>query len=346
MARHVSFFTSDFLNFLHDMWCGRCIFQIQAARRRILSTVDNTLREPQHDRMFVNGQAVKPSGRHSTDRAHDDANGCCANIISTYSVEPQMANVAVKRENSGLFLLTDMEADGDTDAGGMMVDQVHDASVEPDSQPTYYLSNAIGSAFQVCSAVEQDNNVEPVGSVPALFLLHNGCITAARTMNGDDSEAKFAAAQAGNWPTSNDVTNKETPAMYYFALSDNMQSSSDGLQLPQQAAVNDADTGTTSHQTSNLVTEAHLMKVFQQDGIGTVVASIGELRDNLIDSGNFTTNFDKVSSMLVETGKIEHVFGLESGEQSLSFDDSNNRLLTAEIDTETKIERFGVESKG
>lgn len=258
--------------------------------------------------------------------------------------EHALANVAIKREDGGLILLTDTDNDG-----GMMVDQVQEAggddSVEPDSQPTYYLSNAIGSAFQVCSAVEQEN-VEPVGSVPALFLLHNGCITAARTVTGIDSEPKLAA-QNVNWPTTSSCAdvpcNKETSAMYYFALSGNLPfSSTNGL---EQTAL--TSSGTTSHQSSGFSSgTTHLMKVFQQDGIGTVVASIGGLKNDLLDDGGFSMNLNKVSSALVDAGKMEHVLTVETEGQPLSADDGSSRLQTADVDAESRMERFGVESKG
>lgn len=184
-------------------------------------------------------------------------------------------NVRIKQENGGLMLLPDLDDLG----GGMTAIHVsqpneEDLSVEPDNiQPTYYVSSAIGSAFQVCSVADQEN-VEPDDSAPSLFLLQSNSavlpkIEACSTTNVN--------CGTGSWHpvVSSEVCgqNQASSALYYVTLPRNMDTLT-------------TDSVEATH--SEIPTESLVLRVFQQDGIGTVVAS----DDHSTDACEFSTDCD------------------------------------------------------
>jgi hypothetical protein len=173
-------------------------------------------------------------------------------LSSTILVQPDVnseSNIVLKPDNGGFVMLSHCQ---DVPSGL----NHNPTTLQPDNLPTYYLSNAIGNAFQVCEAGE---NIDPTGSVPSLFVLQSNCDLVSAKESCDSLRSAEEQGSASWRPTESSV--------YYLTLHENVEGSS-----------------------REAVTESHLLKVFQQDGIGTVVASLGKLDDPLAEDGKLAQN--------------------------------------------------------
>lgn len=188
---------------------------------------------------------------------------CFSDSISTAT------NVRLRRdENGSLMLLTD-----DVDVISPMLpveasqsEPIDDQRSSLNDEETYYLSNAIGNAFQVCSSSADQENVEP-----PMYLLQNSSTSAAA------SEMKFSLDDNWHHQTGNNE-------MYLVSIS------------PPPP-----NNGAKIVSNDDSILQAHILNVFHQDGIGTVV----EASDTqLVDNNKFTVGFQPGHVSIVDQAQL------------------------------------------
>jgi hypothetical protein len=265
------------------------------------------LRYKQHEDGFYRLLTVRYESvnmtEHAASRRQDSVVAPKSDVTSPIIVQPDClsdTNVRIKQENSGMMYLSDVEVlEGMTAIEVNQPDENY-ATVETDNhQPTYYISSAIGSAFQVCSAADQEN-VEPDDCASSLFLMPNNSSSSASTKLEACSQLNNNCSTNASWhPVSGDVgcgQNEASPAVYYVTI-------------PRDVGVLTEDSVEVTTASGAEPTESHVLRVFQRDGVGTVVSS----DDHSTDACKFNFEHEFPSQRAVETNLGSgHVYMLMS----------------------------------
>ena len=227
---------------------------------------------------------------HAASKRQDSMVTPESNDSSPIIVQPDCiseTNVRIKQENSGMMYLSDVDVlEGMTAIEVNQSDENY-ATVEPDNhQPTYYISSAIGSAFQVCSAADQEN-VEPDDCTSPLLLLPNSSSSSLLKLEACSQLNNNCGTNSSWHPVSSGVIcgqNETSPAVYYVTL-------------PRDVGVLTEDSAEATTASAAEPTESHVLRVFQRDGVGTVVSS----DDHSTDAGKFNFEQEFPSHRVVES---------------------------------------------